>query len=230
MFRWPKETTFDNFRFYQETYSEGAVTDLPDPEALANAETSNFRGGLLDYSLRINVARRLKAGGRILDYGASWGYGVRQFSTAGYDAAGFEISAPRAEYGRSKLGVRIETDIRTFSEGEFDLIHTAHVLEHIPDLHGPFDEFRRLLKPDGMLMIFVPNASGKLARDLGTSWGPLIGEKHVLALTAEFFARNLPSFGFSPSFDSSPFSEPPRRWEDRPSLDGEELLVIARRL
>lgn len=188
-----------------------------------------FRGGLLDYTVRLAILRGLRAHGRILDYGASWGYGVYQFRAAGYDASGFEISEPRAAFGRGNLGVTIETASGAFPDGSFDIIHTSHVLEHIPDLHLPFTEFSRLLKADGILVVFVPNAGGKFACEQGVKWGPLINEKHVLALTADFFARGLPEFGFEPLFASSPYSEPARPLSAELALEGEELLVVARR-
>jgi SAM-dependent methyltransferase len=133
----------------------------------------------------------------LLDYGASWGYGVRQFKDAGYDAAGFEISRARAAFGSQRLGVRIVTDVRELMPASFDIVHTAHVLEHLADLRAAFADFRRLLRPDGHLVIFVPNGDGRSARALGVKWGPMIGEKHVNALTGSFLERALSQYGFA---------------------------------
>lgn len=80
------------------------------------------------------------------------------------------------------------------------------------------------------MFIYVPNGGGKDARDLGVKWPPMINEKHVIAFTPEFFHRNLPKYGFSVLFSSSPYDLPAATYEENPPIDGEELLVIARKL
>lgn len=228
MFRWPKDDAADNFDYYQRAYQDRGITALPDASALASLKTSNFSGGALDYSKRIQMIQALRPGGSLLDFGASWGYNVHQFRAAGYEAVGCEISAPRADYGRTGFGIRIEASSAVFPNQSFDIIHSSHVLEHVPDLNVPFAEFARLLAPDGLLIIFVPNAGGLSARTQGVKWEPLIGEKHILALNAEFFARNLRKYGFSLEFASSPYLIAPRALDKNPGLDGGELLVIGR--
>jgi 2-polyprenyl-3-methyl-5-hydroxy-6-metoxy-1,4-benzoquinol methylase len=189
----------------------------------------SFAADNLDYSVRIKTVRSTSKGMRVLDYGASWGYGVWQFQKAGFDAVGFEVGFSRAEYGRRNLGVRIETTTSVFAANSFDMIHTAHILEHVADLKSAFLDFHRLLKPGGKLVIFVPNAGGQSAQTLGTRWGPMVGEKHVNALTAEFFAHNLPVHDLTPRFGNSPCDTPLRAMGDSPALNGEELLVVAER-
>jgi 2-polyprenyl-3-methyl-5-hydroxy-6-metoxy-1,4-benzoquinol methylase len=165
--------------------------------------------------------------GSILDYGCSWGYGVYQFCQAGYQATGFEISRPRVEYGRRALNVNLTSDITTLPGKAFNAIYSAHVLEHIPDPKTALVAFQGLLKPGGKLFLYVPNCSGDNAKRLGVKWGQMINEKHVLALTAEFFHQNLPNHGFSTEFSSSPYGEPPRPYGKDWNPGGEELLVIA---
>jgi SAM-dependent methyltransferase len=56
----------------------------------------------------------------------------------------------------SRLGVRVET-VRTgaerlpFADGGFDLVFGHAVLHHIPDLRAAFEEFRRVLRPGGVI-------------------------------------------------------------------------------
>jgi SAM-dependent methyltransferase len=227
MFRWPKENVESSYHFYQRAYREGCVGGVPDLAKLDVLMAASFTTDNLDYSVRIKTVRSASEGIRVIDYGASWGYGVWQFQKAGFNAEGFEVSSSRAEYGRRNLGVRIETTTAEFAANSFDVIHTAHVLEHVADLKSAFADFHRLLKPGGVLVIFVPNAGGQSAQTLGTRWGPMIGEKHINALTAEFFAHNLPLHDFTPRFGSSPYHAPLRAMGDSPALNGEELVVVA---
>ena len=103
-------------------------------------------------------------------------------------------------------------------------------MEHIPNPAVCFRQFKRLLRPGGKLFTFVPNCAGEPARKLGVNWGPMINEKHVLALTPEFFDRNLTSYGFSVEVASSPYNLAPRKYKDGLLLDGEELLAIGTRI
>lgn len=200
MFLWPKITASASCALYQSSYREGVVSDLPSRDNLAHLISNRFHGGLLDYGGRISAVRELCSQGRLLDYGASWGYGVWQFRDAGYDAVGFEISRPRTEFGKRQLGLKMVDSTRNLPDHSFDVIHSSHVLEHMSDLSTAFADFRRLLRNGGHLVVFVPNGAGPSARQLGVKWGPMIGEKHVNALSEVFLGRALEGHGFTCKF------------------------------
>ena len=226
LFRYPKDVAEESRRFYQTDYSEPTVTDLPRPSELRGHVETNFARIARDLSGTIAVMKQFSDKGTLLDYGSSWGYGVHQFRAAGYDAAGYEISRLRAEFGRRHLGVTIFDSIEGLADRSFDVVFSSHVLEHIPTPRVVFGALRGLVRPGGLIMILVPNAGGVLARKFGTAWGPLISEKHVLALTADFFEHNLSSYGFRLLFGSSPYTRAPVPFAAGPDLDGEELMVI----
>ncbi|MDD2676315.1 MAG: class I SAM-dependent methyltransferase [Methylacidiphilaceae bacterium] len=233
-FRWPKDTLSDNDGFYQNMYEEGAVTALPASETIALLRKTNFGGSPMDFSDRITILESLLPSGKVLDYGSSWGYAVYQLIRAGYDAIGWELSRPRAEFGRKMLEVPVEADWSAIERrAPFDGILSSHVLEHLPSPRLAFDAFFRLLGPGGWVLILVPNGGGKNARELGVRWGPTIGEKHCSALTASFFAKNLVTFGFEPPRFASRFGREAVSmlpWDDDlRKLEGDELLIAARR-
>lgn len=234
MYRYPKDEVSDSAEFYQAEYAEGMTTDLPDAENLARWMRTGFAGTEKDLTEKIALVRRLCRGGRLLDYGCSWGYGVLQFERAGFNAVGFEISIPRARFGQENLGVEIlssRAEVLKLAAHSFDVIFANHVVEHLSDPRSAFEDFRRLLRSGGVLFIFVPNAGGRLARQLGPRWGPMIGEKHPLAIDAPFLARNLPSHGLASSFWTSPYPSDALSLETdpcAPTLSGDELLAVAR--
>ena len=229
MFRFPKDHEQESKGFYQQKYKEHFVTELPSREDIGQHIANRFVDVGRDITEHLKTIGKFAPSGRLLDYGCSWGYCVYQFRQSGYDAFGFEISQPRVEYGRSMLDVDLTNDISRFSDASFDVIYSSHVLEHIPDPAISFRTFQRLLKPGGMLFVYVPNCGGTAAKQLGINWGPMVNEKHVVALDADFFQRNLPGYGFSVRFSSSPYSESPRTYQENPQVDGEELLVMSER-
>jgi SAM-dependent methyltransferase len=237
MFRWPKETPGFSEKFYQETYSEGTyTTELPDPETLQEFVANNFVGSPKNFADQIGVLKEFLPQGRVLDFGCSWGYGVYQLQQAGYDAFGFEISRPRAEHGRRQLEVEILDSLKELNDlpsQSVDGIFASHVLEHLVSLKETFTLFARILKPSGVVIIMVPNAGGKQARELSVAWPPLINEKHTLALDGKFFEKNLSPFGFKVLTLSDPYrtSEIRNAVNQNSSLsaEGEELMVIGHR-
>ncbi|HEY4759110.1 MAG TPA: class I SAM-dependent methyltransferase [Thermoguttaceae bacterium] len=233
MYRYPKDSSKKNRTFYQKTYREGMTTDFPEQAELERLLETNFAKTEKDLSVKINLVQRYGCGPTLLDFGCSWGYGLYQFRRAGFNALGFEISEPRACYGREKLGVPIISDpqeLDNLRPASFDVIFCNHVLEHLPTPRIAFKIFDHLLAAEGTLFVFVPNCGGTNASRLGVRWGPMIGEKHVLALNAEFISKALQDFNFSPIFSSSPYGNTALNHVGlEGTLLGDELMVAARR-
>jgi 2-polyprenyl-3-methyl-5-hydroxy-6-metoxy-1,4-benzoquinol methylase len=239
MFRWPKDSPAFNAAYYEERYDQpGLTTGLPDDGEVARLVASGFRGTEKDFAEKIALLRSVCPGGRVLDFGCSWGYGTLQLRQAGYDVLGFEVGRSRARYGRDRLGVPIVSDpaaLARLPAGAFDAIYSNHVLEHLPDPAAAFDTFARLLHPGGVLLAFVPNGSGASARSLGPEWGPLLCERHTLAIDAPFVEGALARHGFSVRTASDPYSVADvsqllERGGSMAMQDGDELLILARRI
>lgn len=147
MFRYPKDSWEINAGFYQQAYDvfeDGLVTSLPNDEQLAELQRTGFVGSRWDSSDRFTILNQYSPRGRILDYGCSWGYFIYQALQRGYEPIGFEVSSPRAEFGREKLKLEILStlsELRALPEASIDVIYTSHVLEHLPGLAGVFEEF-----------------------------------------------------------------------------------------
>ena len=235
-FRWPLDTTARNRYFYQNQYRQsGLTTSLPTDTELTRLLELNFTGSEKDFSGKIALIKSILPYGRVLDFGCSWGYGVHQFRASGYDAMGFEISEYRSAYGRSKLQVPIlsnEADLDDCGAHAFDVIFSSHVLEHLPRLRGVFERFTRLLRPGGLLAVFVPNCGGHNARLSGVRWAPHISEIHTMAFDASFYASNMPQLGLDTLILSDPYplALDPGAFPINSSLvkdcDGDELAVF----
>lgn len=158
LYRFPSESASSMDAFYQEGYEEpGLTTELPDEVALDQLLKTEFKGSGKDFSYHISILRALglRDGGRVLDYGANWGYMSWQLQRAGYDAVAFEISVPRARFGL-KLGVDVKTTVEEVG-GDFDMVYSSHVLEHVPDPAASIRQQLSLLKPGGLLVAHTPN-------------------------------------------------------------------------
>jgi len=230
IFRWPTDPAEANRAFYETDYDGQQATDVPEAAAAAAMAANGFAGTAWNRGDRIAFVERAlgKANGRtLLDFGCSWGYATQQYKAAGWAAHGFEIDRWRAAFGRTALGLDIKSDLAEYRGRQFDVILADHSLEHVPKIGDTLNAWTELAARDAALVVFVPNASCRDARRLGVGWGPFIGESHTVALTMDWFARNLPRHGYRAEF---------RRQDGVPLLDGEylddcaEICMVARRV
>ncbi|PPS42780.1 hypothetical protein B1A85_13800 [Chroococcidiopsis sp. TS-821] len=166
LFRTPTTTEEESIEFYQNTYKQGFTTDLPSDIQLQDLLNKKLVNTEKDYSKWIKILDLL--GGvpqqRLLDYGCSWGYGSWQFREAGYGVTAFEISKPRCLYAKEKLGIDAKNSLSEI-QGEFDIIFSPHVIEHLPSVSNYLTFAKNHLHPGGILDTVCPNGSEKF-RDL----------------------------------------------------------------
>lgn len=235
MFRWPKQNSHFNLGFYQTFYSRthhSPVTDLPSDEELAGYKRAKFRGSprdFHDYTALLNLLGVQS----VLDYGCSWGYAAYQFKESGLEACGFEISKPRARFGREKLGVEIFDNEQSLLKSglKFDCIFSSHVFEHLPSPRIAFDVFKAVAKPSSIWIIEVPNCGGENAISRGLEWGPFSSSLHPLSLTAEFFVNAFSGLSGNFHCADKPLDPPrlARAFQESPSAHsptGDELVVL----
>lgn len=115
---------------------------------------------------RYLFAARLVAGKAVLDVASGEGYGSRLLAESAASVVGVDVDpgavrAAAEKYAAPNLAFRCGTAEHIPVEGEhaFDVIVSFETLEHLTaDGQARFaDEVKRLLKPDGLLVISTPN-------------------------------------------------------------------------
>jgi SAM-dependent methyltransferase len=109
-----------------------------------------------------------RPGERVLDLGCGAGRFLRALREAGADPVGVELARGAVERARANApGVDVElvdeNGSLPFAHGSFDLVWCSEVLEHIPDVGHALLEARRVLRPDGRILLTVPFHSRPLA-------------------------------------------------------------------
>jgi len=137
--------------------------------------------------------------GRLLDVGCGPGGNLKTFLEHGWDVYGVEMSEVAVAQARERVGDRIHLgtlETAPFKDESFDVILFSHSLEH---LFSPFDALgrvRRLLKPDGMIVIAVPNADSLEARLFGRWWFAWDPPRHLYHFEKATLNRLLERAGF----------------------------------
>jgi SAM-dependent methyltransferase len=73
----------------------------------------------------------------------------------------------------------------------------AHTAEHLPSPSRTFAELRRVVKPGGAVVLWLPNADSWAARLLGDWWIGYDAPRHLYDFTPATLARMLRQSGFA---------------------------------
>ncbi|RZL16859.1 MAG: class I SAM-dependent methyltransferase [Pedobacter sp.] len=80
----------------------------------------------------------------------------------------------------TKIGQEISSgNLDKFAPASFDIITLWHVLEHIHDLNGVMTKLSTLLKPEGKLIIAVPNSDSFDAQMYKEYWAAYDVPRHL---------------------------------------------------
>ena len=137
--------------------------------------------------------------GRLLDIGCAAGFFLHVARKAGWDVEGVDISTVCAEYAKDRLHLRVQNDIFTnlkFDEGSFDLITMWDYLEHSITPREDILKARRLLKPDGLLVIATPDISSLPSRIFKSHWIGIKLEEHFYYFSRKNLLNFLTNEGF----------------------------------
>jgi SAM-dependent methyltransferase len=95
--------------------------------------------------------------GSFLEFGCGSGHFLMQAASYFEHSLGVEINAAAAKECQARnLDVR-EIDIARLESHSYDVIAAFQVLEHVPDPGETLRQLVRLLRPEGQLVIAVPN-------------------------------------------------------------------------
>ena len=117
-----------------------------------------------------------KSKGKLLDIGAGTGDFLNAASRY-YEVNGVEPSEIARENAKRK-NLELHSTLSEISD-TYDVISMWHVLEHVPDLDHQIEEFHRLLKDDGILVIAVPNFKSKDAEIYKEHWAAFDVPRHL---------------------------------------------------
>lgn len=155
---------------------------------------SQWRSGEEHFNRGVRKAiLRFKRSGAALDIGSGSGNFLRGLREAGFSVKGVEPSASGAAYAQSVHGIEtfngtIEDFLAGGERRPFDVVTILNVLEHLRDPAAVLLDLHRWLRPDGILVVVVPDARfhaaiGTIRRWLGfldpfwmnTERHPLVG-------------------------------------------------------
>jgi 2-polyprenyl-3-methyl-5-hydroxy-6-metoxy-1,4-benzoquinol methylase len=174
--------------YFDSQYREGIKPDSPEMRRRISQEDH-----------RIRFFRKFKREGSVVDIGCGMGYFLYAARQAGYNVAGVDISDHAAAYVMKVLQIPVKIghiDAIDLQASSIDVITMWHFLEHTDDPRLYIAKVSRWLKPDGLLVIDIPNYEGTDAQKTWSNWVGWQLPHHFYHFTPSTLALLLSQHGF----------------------------------
>ncbi len=155
----------------------------------------------INYGLekRCNIVTHYKKNGRLLDFGCATGDFLHVMAQkSGWDLYGIDINSYAVDIAKTKhLRVFAGTlDEAKFPDKYFDVITLWEVLEHLRDPIGILKKINDILKPDGLVIIRVPNLQSIDEKMFGKYWAGYDAPRHLYVFSPQTIRKILNLAGF----------------------------------
>ena len=169
------------------------------PGLLKTLESIYRRIALHDH---ISFIRRA-AGNRadLLDVGCGSATLAGLLKPRGVRAMGVDFSAEAAKVAAEENGVRVVVGSladAAFQDRSFDIVTMFHVMEHVTNPREVLAEVARILRPDGKVILQVPNIDSWQFRLFGARWYGLDIPRHLIDYSKDSMINLLRDSGFVP--------------------------------
>ncbi|MBT8441373.1 MAG: class I SAM-dependent methyltransferase, partial [Gammaproteobacteria bacterium] len=165
---------YDPDQYESDDYYTMASNDVRDMET---------RWGFRSRYILEKVLEHSGAEPTLLDVGAGNGYFVHVAQRdLGLAATGIEISATAVKFSDDVLGVKLICGDATNHEGQYDIVTSFNVIEHVQDPEEHLANLLRLTKTGGFVVITTPNPNCIQRRVVGLKKWKMICPPHHINL------------------------------------------------
>lgn len=134
----------------------------------------------------------------LLDIGCGNGTFLMSMRACGWSAVGTEIAPPEhLLIGAKSFIYKGDLKGQKFANNSFNAITMWHSLEHLSDLQEYLVEIKRILRPEGVLIIEVPNFQSLQAIIFKENWFHLDVPRHLFHFSPKGITLLLKEIGFS---------------------------------
>ena len=130
---------------------------------------------------KYRILRTFSSGNNVLDIGCGTGEFLSQCRLKGMTVCGIEPNDKARNYAGTVNNIPVyeESELEKLQGSSFDIITMWHVLEHVHNLNERIQKIGQLLKPDGILIIAVPNSNSWDAIHYQDAWAAYDPPRHL---------------------------------------------------
>lgn len=135
----------------------------------------------------------------LLDYGCGTGEFLSAAKKKGWRCAGIEPDEGARQKAVENHGLNVHSPekLSEIASGQFNLITLWHVLEHIHRLKETVNQFKRIIRSDGALVVAVPNRTALDATRYGQYWAAYDVPRHLYHFSKKPVLKLMQDAGFS---------------------------------
>lgn len=124
---------------------------------------------------------KLGTKGRLLDFGCGWGAYLNEARKLGWEVIGIEVDAAKVKFCRENGINAVYGDLLdlNFEESSMNSVIAEQVFEHLYKPKQYLEAIRRVLCPNGILHLSVPNFGSLQAHIKGKEWKYIHPVSHV---------------------------------------------------
>jgi 2-polyprenyl-3-methyl-5-hydroxy-6-metoxy-1,4-benzoquinol methylase len=156
------------------------------------------QGRLETFAESLQLVRRYRPSGRLLDVGCHVGTFLTLAEQAGYEVAGVEPSRWASEIARGRIGGGVHcgaVEDAPMPEGGYDVITLWDVIEHLPDPALDIRAIHGALRPGGVFAVSTMDVDALFARLAGRRW-PWYMQMHLVYFSRRTLCEMLRREGF----------------------------------
>lgn len=129
-------------------------------------------------------------GSTLLDIGCGTGHFVAFMNRQGWNAAGIERDRDAREYAAkiNKIEVTGDESVQHLTQSHYDVITLWHVLEHFHDPGTAIRQAAGALKPEGIIVVALPNHASYDADHYGADWAAWDVPRHLWHFNPDSFS------------------------------------------
>jgi SAM-dependent methyltransferase len=143
------------------------------------------------YKVRAKLAKlkyfkNIPINAKVLEFGCGLGQNIVGMPNAtGYDISQFSLEECR------KKGIKVTDNLKKLKDNSFDIVFSAHVLEHLENPSEAILQMKKKLKNDGKLIIILPTERHRHVSNFN-----LEASQHLYGWTFKTFNQLLLKHGF----------------------------------
>lgn len=176
-----------------ETYPQPSLENLPDyyksEDYISHTDAKrNLFEKAYHFIKSISLKRKLKLinsvsneAKNLLDIGCGTGDFLKIAKDNNWNVSGIEPNKKARAIANQKTNNSVfeVEQLQNLNEHSFDVITLWHVLEHLPNLEAQISIFKKLLKPNGTLIVAVPNYKSYDAKHYKSFWAAFDVPRHL---------------------------------------------------
>ena len=189
----PQDTKFDHYEKLEHKLKLGES-----PKGLINTLHYVSRDIMNRRKYRLIKKLTCKKRGTLLNYGAKTGFFSGYMIGKNWSVTSVEKFHQERQFALELFHHRMidVKDMAFLKEGTFDVVTLWHVLEHNNNPDELLKKFHKILKPDGILVMALPNINSTDAKYYKSNWAAFNVPRHLWHFKPSVIARVAKENGF----------------------------------